>query len=396
MQSYDFLVNFVVMRYLIVHNRYSKIGGEESVVAQQEQLLRSAGHDVMLYQRSYDEINSWRLGRLTSFFSSLYNRRSVKDVKRIIAEFKPDVAIVHNLFPVISPAILPILNQRGVRILMTVHNFRLICPTGLFFRDGRICEKCGEGVREFNCFANRCQGTVAGSFSFAFRSYWARVTKKYTKNIDRFLVLSEFQRDKLVEYGLSGNKMSVVPNFYQPPALLENIDVDSDGYVGFVGRLSVEKGVGFLFEIASNMPDVEFRVAGTFAEGYSLGDIPSNVKMCGFLSKEELVEFYKRAGVIISTSLCYEGFPISILEAMYFGRAVLVPNTSVFPVIVDNGQCGILYQIGNLSDALYKLCKLLKNSELRNAIGELAHKKIVDVYNSDNYLNAIISISYKK
>ena len=120
------------MKFLIIHNRYSRPGGEEGVVALQRQLLESRGHTVLLYERSYDEIRTWRFGRLTSLFSALYNRRSVLDIREIVRREQPDAAIVHNLFPVISPAILPELRKARVRVLMTLHNYRLVCPTGLF------------------------------------------------------------------------------------------------------------------------------------------------------------------------------------------------------------------------------------------------------------------------
>lgn len=382
------------MRYLIIHNRYSKIGGEESVVAQQIDLLRNAGHDVVLFERSYSEIESWKFSKLSSFCSAIYNRKSVKQVKSIINDFRPEVAIVHNLFPVISPAVLPVLRKNGVRVLMTVHNYRLICPTGLFFTNGSICESCGNGIREFNCLRKKCQGTFFGSFAFSVRSFWARVTKKYTKNVDLFLVLSDFQRNKLIEYGICGEKIAVIPNFYQPQQTKYE-SLDEENYVAFVGRLSVEKGVDFLFELANKMPDVEFRVAGEKSDNVELSKIPNNVKLVGYLSKTELEEFYKKSAIVISTSLCYEGFSLSVIEAMYFGKCVLVPNVGVFPMIVDDGQCGLLYEKGNLSDAVNKLYKALQNKALRSDIGKSAHKKVVDHYNAENYLKLMISASYK-
>lgn len=384
------------MRYLIIHNRYSKIGGEEFVVSQQVNLLRSAGHEVYLFERSYDEVSKWKLKKLNSFLSSIYNVKSTRSIKEICDTFHPDVAIIHNLFPVISPAILPILKKRGVRILMTLHNYRLICPIGLFFKKGEICEKCGTGTKEMNCFFNNCQGSKFGSLAFAIRSGYARISKKYLGNVDLFLVLSKFQQNKLVKYGIPKEKSVIIPNFYSPIQGFESRQYSTQNYIGFIGRLSVEKGVELLFEIARKAPELEFKVAGDLASEFQISEIPDNVTLCGFLQKDALLKFYKEARVVISTSLCYEGFPISILEAMYYGKSVLVPNSSVFPEITDGGQCGMMYETGSSSDALDKLHKILSSKALEDTIGSNAKIKVNNQYNSHNYLNGIISASYKK
>lgn len=130
------------MKFLIIHNPYSKIGGEDSVVRTQAEALRGAGYEVVLYERAYAEIYGWRWGRFASFFSALYNRRSVHEVRALVATEKPDVALVHNLFPVVSPAVLSVLHRAGVKVVMTLHNYRLACPTGVMFRNGQICEEC--------------------------------------------------------------------------------------------------------------------------------------------------------------------------------------------------------------------------------------------------------------
>ncbi|MEG2865721.1 MAG: glycosyltransferase, partial [Mucinivorans sp.] len=171
------------MNFLIIHNRYSLAGGEERVVGMQCDILRAHGHQTTLYERRHDEIQGWRLGRVSSFFSSFYNRRSVRQIKELIRTQKPDVALVHNLFPVVSPAILPVLRQAGIPIVMTLHNFRMVCPTGLFFLRDTICEQCGASqTKEWNCVANKCEGTRVGSIAFALRSFWARERGLYLNN----------------------------------------------------------------------------------------------------------------------------------------------------------------------------------------------------------------------
>ena len=104
------------MNILIIHNIYSKIGGEEKVVEFQKQLLESKGHNVIVYYRNYNEMNSWFFGKIGGLFTSIFNSRSIKDVKKIIKDFNPHISILHNLFPIISPAIINLLKSKRVII----------------------------------------------------------------------------------------------------------------------------------------------------------------------------------------------------------------------------------------------------------------------------------------
>lgn len=333
------------MKILILHNRYSRVGGEEGVVAFQRRLLEKHGHAVLLYERSYDEIRTWRGGRLTSLFSALYNRRSVQQVRELVRRERPEVAIVHNLFPVISPAVLPVLKAEGVRVLMTLHNYRLICPTGICYSGGEVCERCGERFgREWNCLVRRCEGSVAGSFGYALRGWWSRWMGYFSGNVDCFLALSDFQRDLLSrDTGIPRERFVVVPNAIDPEAMPQPTHLPATrDYVAYAGRLSPEKGIDILFEAARLLPDVAFRVAGRVAEGYVLPPVPPNVELVGQLDRQGIADLYGGALAAVMASRWYEGFPLSAVEAMYYGAPLVLPVLGGLPEIVDGGRCGEL------------------------------------------------------
>lgn len=382
------------MKFLIIHNRYSRSGGEEGVVVLQQQLLESRGHTVQLYERSYDEIHTWHFGRVTSLFSSLYNRRSVLDIREIVHREHPDVAIIHNLFPVISPAILPELRKARVRVLMILHNYRLVCPTGIFHTRDAICERCGNSVgREWNCLTHRCEGSLPGSFAYALRGWWSRHMGYFSQNVDRFLALTSFQRDRLSNYtGIPIERFAIVPNCIDPKTMPAPSAQrpDTRPYIAYAGRLSREKGIDLLFDTARHLPDIEFRVAGQTAEDYTLPPIPDNVTLLGQLDKQRLANLYAGARAAVITSRWYEGFPLSVIEAMYYGTPVVVPDLAGMPEIVDDGTCGLLYPTGSTSALTEKLRQLIEHPEHAATLGEKGRNRVQTCYNPDVYCRLLI------
>ena len=383
------------MKILIVHNRYSRAGGEEGVVAFQQRLLESRGHTVIMYERSYDEIRNWRFGRLASLFSALYNRKSVREVQEIVRQERPDVAIVHNLFPVISSAGLPVLKKGGVRVLMTLHNYRLVCPTGILYTRGEICERCGRCAgREWNCLTRQCEGSWAGSFGYALRGWWSQVRGYFSGNVDRFLALSDFQRDILSHYtGIPVERFAVVPNCIDPAAMPSPSPAAlaaGRSYIAYAGRLSREKGIDLLFETARMLPQVEFRVAGTAAEGYVLPEAPENVRLLGQLDKSGLADLYAGALAAVVTSRWYEGFPLSVIEAMYYAAPVVVPELGGLPEIVADGGAGLTYPAGSAASLAERIASLAADPQKAAALGLKGRQLVLDRYNPDVYYRLLI------
>lgn len=362
------------MKFLIIHNQYSRRGGEEAVVELQSRLLSRHGHDVVMYSRVHGEV-----GRFRSFFSAIRNGRVVSEIRRVIEREKPDVAIVHNLFPVISAAILPVLSGAGVRVIMTLHNYRLVCPNGLFYTHGEVCERCGtSALGMMNCALRRCEGSLAGSVAWTVRSLCAR---RYFRAVDRFMALSGFQVDKITKYStLERSRFEIIPNCVDVATMPDSV-CERGEFVGFVGRLSREKGVGLLLEVARLLPEVRFRVAGERAGNVAMEYLPENVELVGFLSREELADFYSAARYVILTSSCYETFPLTVLEAMYYRSTVVVPSWAALPEIV--GDSGVLYEPNNAQ----ALAAAIKSGA---DLGQAARRRVMDNYSSEQYYNRIM------
>lgn len=385
------------MKILFIHNAYGKYSGEEAVVDAQMALLASKGHTVELFSSSSADLEKSKIGKLIAFFTGLYNPKSIFKLKRVLRKFKPDVVHVHNLYPFISPSVLPAIKKMRIPVVMTVHNFRLICPNGLFFTHGTICEKCTGKGKEINCIKNNCESSLPKSVGYALRNYWARKRKYFLNNVDNFMCLNNFQRMKLIQNGFPENKISVLPNFYSNTDKKENISkkATDHAYVAWAGRISPEKGINLLFEAAKLLPQIEFRVAGNILPGYDPGTAPENVILLGMLDKEKLEEFYSQASFLVMTSIWYEGFPMILPEAMRFRLPVIIPKLGGLPEIVKENVSGLSFEPGNCTDLADKIRLLWDNKDLCIELGNNGYERLRENFSAEVFYKRILEM-YEK
>jgi len=199
------------MKILIVHNAYGKTSGEEVVIDNLAVLLATRGLEVLRFSRSSAAIEETRLGKIPAFFSGIHNHFSRRAFGRFLRTTRPDVVHIHNLYPLISPSILPECTAQSVPVVMTVHNFRLACPNGLLMSHGEVCHRC-LGGREYWCLLRNCEQDIFKSTGYALRTAAARVLRRYYDHVDHFLCLSAFQKDLLVKEGLPADRATVLPN----------------------------------------------------------------------------------------------------------------------------------------------------------------------------------------
>lgn len=362
------------MKILLVHNDYGKYSGEEAVVDKMAAMLAGEGHEVAQLRMSTAGARESLGGKIKGFASGLWCPSGIRAMHEAIKKEKPDVVNCHNLYPFISPAALRECRKAGVPVVMTIHNFRLICPTGLFMRDGRPCEYCLEKGNEWGCVKFNCEQSMLKSVGYAARNYVARIRRHYFDCVDRFACITDFQRRKLITAGYPAEKITVIPN---------SIDMAGEPlaapgrYVAFSGRISREKGVDLIIEVARRHPDIPFRLAGAVRDTELVDNLPANVELMGYMTGVALENFYRDAHFFVMASRWYEGFPMTILEAARYAKPMIAPDHGGFTEIVgsDDDRSGLLFTPGNADELDKAIATLWRDRDLCLSLGRKAFEK---------------------
>ena len=381
------------MKIMIVHNEYGVSSGEETAVQTLIETLQNHDHEVIPFIRSSAEIPEMTFGRVRAFFSGIYSFSSRKTFSQSIQQYKPDIIHVHNVFPLISPSILAECRRADIPVIMSLHNYRLICPHGLLAVDGQVCDRCIHG-REYWCVFRNCEGDLFKSAGYALRNYVARKRKFYLDNVTIFLALTEFQRQMLVEHGFPADRILTVPN----STYLTKLHKESHpgDYIGFIGRISPEKGITMLLAAARKNAKIPFKVAGAHEKmPHVLKEAPSNIEFLGHISNNRKDLFYRNSRVIILCSVCFESFGNTLIEAMSYGKPVVASRLAGIPEIVDHDTTGLLFETGNADDLAEKIRYLWERPELCHKMGQAGREKVLQEYSPKRYYERVLTV-YEK
>jgi glycosyltransferase involved in cell wall biosynthesis len=389
------------MKVLLVHNEYGKVSGEEVVVRSLRQLLEEHGHNTPTYFRSSAEIMGSALGAAKAFFCGMYSIPARSAMRRRLLGERPDVVHVHNLFPLISPSILGACHRAGVPVVMTVHNYRLVCPNGLHLSRGQVCERC-IGGREYHCVLNRCEGGLLKSAGYALRNALARKLEFFHRHVTLFTALTEFQRRRLIDAGFCADRITVLPNMVSSDDD-DNHDDHDDGttvggqplgeWVGYIGRVSPEKGMPALLAAAAALPHVPFKIAGAYDRMPELLDSAApNVQFVGHLGPGELDEFYRRSRIIVLCSTCFEGFPTILVEAMRHGKPVVCSRIGGLPEIVDDRGTGLLFTPGDGAELAAQVHALWDQPARCREMGAAGRAKASRCYSRAGYYDRLMDV----
>jgi glycosyltransferase involved in cell wall biosynthesis len=322
------------MRVLVLHSRYRSgtSSGENRVVDDEVELLRSAGHEVRLWAPSPEDGGG--TSRLRLGARAVWSRPAVREVERLAAELRPDVVHVHNLYPLLSPAVL---RTAAAPVVMTLHNYRLLCLPATLLRDDRDCEDC-LGALPWRGVVHRCyRGSTAGSAALA-ASLGVHRRMGTFRHVAAFLAVSEFVRDKHLEAGMDATRIRVKPNFVAPMPRREGPGRD----FLYLGRLSAEKGLDRLVSRWRDMPG-RLVVVGDGPDRARLeAAAPDTVEFRGAVPPQDVGGFLSQARALVLPSICYEGAPRTVVEAYAAGVPVVANRHGALPSVVSEGVTGLL------------------------------------------------------
>jgi len=351
------------MRILLGHNYYQQPGGEDRVFRSEIAMLKGFGHDVYVYERHNDEIKSDIVSRISHAASLRFSKNSYDRTRSLIRSFKPDAAHFHNTFFVMTPAVFYACKDEGVPVLVSLHNFRLMCINALFFRDNRPCEDCLPGSR-MSGIIHRC---YRGSLPFSVLAagmtdyHWRRRT--WTDTVDHFAVATEFTKKKHLQAGIPSEKITVLPPFVEEPS--DSAQHKGD-YALYAGRLSHEKGIDVLLKAWRDVKEIPLYIVGQGPmqkeiETYINDHGMTQVKMLGFLEGEDYLKVFARAKFLVVPSVCYENFPRVVAEAYACGVPVLANRHGTMQEVVEDGVTGLLYSHNDCQDLALKARAMVRD-----------------------------------
>lgn len=375
------------MKILIAHNYYQLKGGEDSVVTNEIELLRSYGNSVITYYRNNDEIKTLTvIQKAQLLFKTTYSQKTYQEVCQVIKEEKPDICHVHNFFPLITPSIYDACRDNNIPVVQTLHNFRLICANGLFMREGKICEDC-LGKSAYGAVKKKCYRNSSVQTYVVARMIESHKKKNtWTKKVDRYLCLSEFSKQKFLQAGLPEDRLIVKSNFVKATSHIKN--KCNAPYFIFVGRIDSTKGIELLVKVAKNSP-IPIKVIG---EGKltSLLENSLNIDYLGRLPHKETVNYISKAEALIFPSLLYEGMPMTILEAFSNKTPVLASKLGAMQTMITHKQNGLLFEPNNEKELANLMNFVISNELVIDNIITNAYNDFLAKYSEEsNYLQLI-------
>ena len=354
-------------KILLVNKFYYNRGGDCTAMLSAEQLLKAKGHEVAVFSMKHkknlpsewesyfpDEIN-FSDRNLSDKIQASFRLFKPKDVAGkfncLLNDFKPDVVHLHNIHSYISPVVADIAHQKGIRVVWTMHDYKLICPAYTCLRGGEVCERCF--TNKFNVLINKCikNSYPASLLGWMEAIYWNK--KKLAKITDCFISPSLFLKTKMVEAGFSAEQIEVIPNFMSQTI---NPATSKKEYYCYVGRISKEKGIDTLLDAASQLPyKLKIIGDGPLLNTYRNDFTQENIDFLGYQPSDKVYELVKEARFIVIPSVWYENNPYSVIEALCLGAPVLGARIGGIPELIEESVNGFLFTPKNISELKEKI-----------------------------------------
>ncbi|MDQ1352911.1 MAG: hypothetical protein QG657_3217, partial [Acidobacteriota bacterium] len=346
------------MKILLVHNFYRYRGGEDRYVTILEDALTRAGHQVIHFFYDSRDIDGFSVVKKYTIPFQLINSPALNTkLEKVLLTEQPDLAVVHNLAPLLSLSILRVLKKNKIPVLKRLENYKFLCLNGLFLRnDFTTCEKC-KGGNFLSGIIHRCyQRSLINSMGIAAGEWFHRRKKTVIRNVDQFLATSQFLKAKFMEAGFPGDKIEVFPNFIDfEPVKEVSLPGPYTVYAVYLGRLSKEKGLLTLLNAFTGLPHLPLKIVGSGPLEKEMREFvhdhgPENIEFTGFIDGPLKREILAGARFLIFPSECYESFGYTIIESFGCGTPVIASDIGGTRELVTEGETGFLFKPGDPED----------------------------------------------
>lgn len=375
------------MKILAIHNKYLYQGGENVVFEAECRLLRQDGHTVRRLIWDNEQIRSM-LPPLVGARAT-WSIEAAREVRHAVDEFEPDLVHVHNFFPLVSPSVFHVCHGMGLPTVLTLHNYRLLCPVATHFRDGRVCEDCLGKKFAWPGVVHACyRDSRLASGAVAFMTAAHHLLGTWREKVDAYIALTRFGKKKFVEGGFPEERIHVKPNFlgFDP-----GVGQGERSHFLFVGRLSEEKGIETLLRATASVDEIPLKIVG---QGPLRGSVVEaatqtgkrNVAYLGRVPRERVFDLLRGSSALLFPSEWYEGFPLVLLEAFACGTPVIASRLGAAQEIVEEGRTGLLFEPGNSEDLARRMSWAAAHPDQMRAMGRRAREEYEAYYKAmQNY-----------
>lgn len=393
------------MKVLLVNKFYYRRGGDCIYMLNLEQLLREYGHEVAIFAMDYpDNLETpWRkyfpsevkfklgLGMLEAFMRPLGTNEVKGKFCTLLDEFKPDVVHLNNIHTQLSPIIAELAHERGIKVVWTLHDLKLLCPRYDCLRNGKIaCEECfmdKRKVLEYKCMKN---SIVASFLAYKEAVVWNR--ERLEKCTDIFICPSLFIANKMIQGGFDKIKMCTLCNFIDIEKTRKQ-EYNKLDYYCFIGRLSNEKGVVTLVKAARQLPyKLKIIGEGPLMDELKTLAVGTNIEFVGYKQWPEIKELLGHARFSVIPSEWYENNPLSVIEAQCLGTPVLGARIGGIPELIEEGESGMLFESKNVVDLKKKVEAMFAHAFDYEALAKSSQER----YSADTYYKQLMKIYTEK
>jgi glycosyltransferase involved in cell wall biosynthesis len=414
------------MKILLVNWSWFATGGDWTYVENLQKLYEANGHQVIPFSThnkknvfspySKNFVNAYDFKELNKnksikngikvLSTSIISSDALHKLERILNEHDIKVAHLNNIHHYITPAIIEKLHKRGIKILWTLHDYKIICPENSFVSNGQICEKCISGSF-YNCAIKKCKkNSFLASAMASFEAYFYHKKKVYDL-VDHFLCPSKFLMEKFIQFGFDQCKFSVsnlcydiqlIDTFINKVQNESTASLSKEKYILYVGRIEEIKGIRTLME-AMKGTNMLLKIVGN---GNAQDDMKAlmesegikNVQFLGFKNKVEVFDLTNNSLFGVCPSEWYENLPFSVSETFLFSKPVVGANIGGIPELIIDNKTGLLFETGNIIQLREKLLTLWNDDQLINTLGKNAREHAYNLYNYETHwlkLNKLIT-----